>query len=229
MWRTLVYIPNGMGSTPPSGQRPGARELAKQETRDALSAAGLAAFAEHGLDVPSLDAICSRAGFTRGAFYVHFKDRDDFVVAVMEHVLGGFLDAVIATGDDAHDLEHTIERFACELEAAAAPSRQGRARVRPVLGAVQLYRLVEAAARSPLIRERLVGILLQAVERVTQAATAAQRRSAVRRDIDPRHGAELLVVAALVLIGAVELGVPLDLRELRRTAMTVLQSERSRH
>ncbi|HKA30465.1 MAG TPA: TetR/AcrR family transcriptional regulator, partial [Candidatus Binatia bacterium] len=87
-----------MGSSPPTGQRPGARELAKQETRDALIAAGLEAFAEHGLDVPSLDAICSRAGFTRGAFYVHFKDRDDFVVAVMEHVLGGFLDAVIATG-----------------------------------------------------------------------------------------------------------------------------------
>src|SRR5262249_40895006 len=161
---------------------------------------------------------------TRGAFYVHFKDRDDFVVAVMEHVLGGFLDAVIATGDDAHGLEHTIERFACAVEAAAAPSRQGPARGRPVLAAAPLYRRGEAGARSPLIRERLVGILLQAVERVTRAAAAAQRRSAVRRDIEPRHGAELLVVAALGLIGAVELGVPLDLRELRRTAMTVLQS-----
>src|SRR5262245_11119193 len=41
MLYTLVYIRNGMGSSPPPGQRPGARELAKQETRDALIAAGL--------------------------------------------------------------------------------------------------------------------------------------------------------------------------------------------
>jgi len=204
------------------------RELAKQETRDALITAGLEAFAEDGLDVPSLDAICSRAGFTRGAFYVHFKDREDFVVAVMEHVLGGFLDAVIATGDDAHDLERTIERFVSSLAAAASPSHGGQ-EVRPVLGGVQLYRLVEAAARSPLIRERLVGIVQQAVERVTRAAAAGQMRSAVRRDMDPQHGAELLVVAALGLIGAVELGVPLDLRAIQRTMATLLNPERSRH
>jgi TetR/AcrR family transcriptional regulator, transcriptional repressor for nem operon len=221
MWRQLIYIRTGMPSSP--------RELAKQETRDALIAAGLEAFAEDGLDVPSLDAICSRAGFTRGAFYVHFKDRDDFVVAVMEHVLGGFLDAVIATGDDAHDLERTIERFVSSLAAAASPSPHGGQGVRPVLGGVQLYRLVEAAARSPLIRERLVGIVQQAVERVTRAAAAAQGRSAVRRDIDPQHGAELLVVAALGLIGAVELGVPLALREIQRTMATLLNPERSRH
>ena len=226
----LVYIPGGMPSSGPAGlQRQGPRELAKQETRDALIAAGLQALAEEGLDVPSLDAICSRAGFTRGAFYVHFKDRDDFVVAVMEHVLGGFLDAVIATGDDAHDLERTLDRFVDALGAAASPSAHGGGRVRPVLGGVQLYRLVEAAARSPLIRERLVGILQQAVKRVTRAADAAQGRSAVRRDIDPRHGAELLVVAALGLIGAIELGVPLDLRAIRRTVATLLHLERSRH
>jgi hypothetical protein len=101
--------------------------------------------------------------------------------------------------------------------------------VRPVLGGVQLYRLVEAAARSPLIRERLVGILQQAVERVARAAAAGQGRSAVRRDIDPQHGAELLVVAALGLIGAVELGVPLDLREIQRTMAALLNPGGSRH
>src|SRR5215813_11962618 len=122
MCRSLVYIRIGMSSSPAKAVRPVPRSsAAKQETRDALIAAGLAAFAEHGLDVPSLDAICARAGFTRGAFYVHFKDRDDFVVAVMEHVLGGFLDAVIATGDDAHDLEHTVERFAEAIAMAAGP------------------------------------------------------------------------------------------------------------
>ena len=60
---------------------PKSRDLAKQETREALIQAGMDAFSEEGVDLPSLDAICARAGFTRGAFYVHFKDREDFFAA----------------------------------------------------------------------------------------------------------------------------------------------------
>jgi AcrR family transcriptional regulator len=213
-----------MSSSPAKAVRPVPRSsAAKQETRDALITAGLAAFAEHGLDVPSLDAICARAGFTRGAFYVHFKDRDDFVVAVMERVLGGFLDAVIATGDDAHDLEHTVERFGDAIAMAAGPRGDSDV-VQPVLGAVQLFRLVDAAARSPVIRARLVEILSQAVDRVARAAVAGQAGGAVRSDIDARSAAELLVVAALGMMAAVELGVTLDVPALRETALTVLRA-----
>ena len=67
------------------------RKLAMAETREALIQAGLAEFAERGFDAPSLDKICARAGFTRGAFYVHFENREDFLVAVMESRLGAFL------------------------------------------------------------------------------------------------------------------------------------------
>jgi AcrR family transcriptional regulator len=74
------------------------RELAKQETREALIRAGMAAFSEEGVDLPSLDAICARAGFTRGAFYVHFKDRDDFFSAVAEQALRDLINWVISTG-----------------------------------------------------------------------------------------------------------------------------------
>jgi AcrR family transcriptional regulator len=73
-------------------ERPRSREEAKRETREALLLAGIAEFSERGLAEPSLDAICSRAGYTRRAFYVHFRVRDDFISAVMEQVLGDFLD-----------------------------------------------------------------------------------------------------------------------------------------
>jgi AcrR family transcriptional regulator len=189
------------------------RAQAKQETREALIQAGVEAFAAQGLDTPSLDAICARAGFTRGAFYVHFKDRDDFLVAVMEHVLGGFLDAVIATGDQAHDLDHTLDRFTGALTKAARPSG-GRA-PSPLLGPVQLFRLIEAAARSPAIRAHLVGIIDQAIGRVESAARSGEGSGTVRPDVEPRIGAQLLVVTALGLMGAIELGVPLDLPALR--------------
>ena len=72
---------------------PNSRPVGRRETREALIQAGMAELAGQGLKQPSLDAICARAGFTRGAFYVHFEDREDFIAAVMERVLGGFLDA----------------------------------------------------------------------------------------------------------------------------------------
>lgn len=196
------------------------RAQAKQETREALIQAGVAAFAAEGLDTPSLDAICARAGYTRGAFYVHFKDRDDFLVAVMEHVLGRFLDAVIATGDEAHDLDHTIDRFAGALATAAGPAPGPAAS--PVLGPVQLFRLVEAAARSPKIRAHLVTIIDQAIGRVERAARSGQGGGTVRSDVEPRVGAQILVVMALGLMGAIELGVPLDLPALRASVSLLL-------
>src|SRR6266545_6764537 len=88
-----------------STQRGRGREQAKQETREALILAALSEFSERGLSAPSLDAICARAGYTRGAFYVHFADRDELIAAVMEKVTGVLLDALIATGDAAMDLE----------------------------------------------------------------------------------------------------------------------------
>jgi len=88
-----------------------ARELAKQETREALVQAAIAEFAEKGLDLPSLDAICARAGFTRGAFYVHFRDREELLGAVMERVLDAVLDAVMGTEGAANDLETIVARY----------------------------------------------------------------------------------------------------------------------
>src|SRR5262250_414344 len=93
-------------------ERPPRRSRAetKEATRQALLVAGLAELVEHGLDVPSLDAICARAGYTRGAFYVHFKDREDFFVAVMDWALSGILVAVMGVNGNG-DLASAISRF----------------------------------------------------------------------------------------------------------------------
>src|SRR5215470_8587020 len=121
------------------------RDEAKEETRRALMAAGIVEFVERGLDAPSLDAICARAGYTRGAFYVHFRDRDDFLVGVAERVLARFVDAVIASGDQMHDLERYVSRF---LDAVRGQADGRRRRGGPLAG-MQVHRLLEACARSP--------------------------------------------------------------------------------
>lgn len=206
---------------PPSG--PPAREAAKEETREALLLAGLAAFAEQGLDAPSLDAICARAGYTRGAFYVHFKDREDFLVAAMERVLGPFLDAVISSGDEPSDVARTVQRFVELVHVVRAGgggvARPGAVPVPPALapaqGTVQLHRLLEACARSPRLRVGLIRLLHEAIERVGRTATAGQAGGTVRADVDARPLAAILVTLALGVIAALEIGVPLDLAAMR--------------
>ena len=202
------------------------RALTKRETRAALLDAGLAEFAEHGLDTPSLDAICARAGFTRGAFYVHFRDREDFVVAVMERELATFLDVVIATGDRAYDLEHTITRFADALEPALATRRGRRQTPAPLAGGVQLHRLLEACARSTAIRGRVVGLIQQAVGRLSQVAAAGQAERTVRRDVESGQVATLLVMLAIGLLTAAEIGMPLDSAAGRETVLALLGTPR---
>ena len=188
-----------------------AREAAKRETREALVRAGIAEFAEKGLAEPSLDGICARAGFTRGAFYVHFRDRDDFISAVMERVLGLFLDAIIASGDPAHGLTETVTRFAGTLGVGALGT------------GFRFQRVLEACARSPEVRGRFAALLEGAVERVARTAAEGQRSGSVRGDVDPKAVANVLVALALGAVAALEVGVHLDTVAGRDAVLTLLK------
>ncbi len=187
-------------------------------------AAALAEFAGRGLEAPSLDAICARAGYTRGAFYVHFRDRDDLVVAVMERVLGAFLDNVIGRGDGAVDLEGAVERFAGILRGAGGSVQAGRTagRVGPPVAAVPFHRLLEACVRSPVIRERFVSILREAILRLAKTAATGQAAGRVRPGVDADALASVLLALALGVIAVLEAGLPLDIEAARRSVVALL-------
>lgn len=210
----------GRASVPPS------REAAKQETRDALVLAGMAEFAEHGLDAPSLDRICARAGYTRGAFYVHFRDRDDFVVAVMEHVLRAFLDGIIATGDEASDLEQTVRRFtsALDLQARGETIALPGLPAPPASGGLQLHRLLEAGARSPDLRERFARLLEEAIARVGRATAEGQAAGSVRADADSEQIGTVLVALALGALTALETGIRFDPKRAGESVLALLRA-----
>jgi AcrR family transcriptional regulator len=192
------------------------------ETRQALLAAGLAEFAEKGLDAPSLDAICARAGFTRGAFYVHFRGREDFLVAVMEHVIRAFLDAIIATGDEAHDLEHTIDRFADAVAAAQGARPPARGALPPFAMGLAFHRFLEGCARSKDLRERFVALVEQGAHRVAVAMGEGQRAGTVRHDVDPEPAGRLLALLALGIVVALDTGVGVDVAGMRAAVQRLL-------
>jgi AcrR family transcriptional regulator len=59
----------------------------REATRQKLLDAAALVFAEEGLDAASVEEICERAGFTRGAFYSNFESKDElFVDAVRARV-----------------------------------------------------------------------------------------------------------------------------------------------
>jgi TetR/AcrR family transcriptional repressor of nem operon len=194
------------------------REEVKRETRDALLRAGLEEFLERGLDVPSLDAICARAGFTRGAFYVHFRDRDDLIVAVMETVLGDFLDAIVSSDGGGDDLEETVTRFVRILVAGNPVTGSA--------GSMRTHRLLDVCTRSTVIRERFLQMLAGAEARVTAAAEAGQEAGNVRRDLPPSEVAVMLVALSMGVVQMFELGVPLRLDALRAAVLGMLAPSR---
>lgn len=58
----------------------------RERTRARLLDAAAEVFAEVGLDGASVEAICDRAGFTRGAFYSNFDSKEELMLALTSHI-----------------------------------------------------------------------------------------------------------------------------------------------
>jgi AcrR family transcriptional regulator len=59
------------------------RAQSRQQTRDRLLAAAAELFAERGVNGTSVEQIVERAGYTRGAFYGNFDDKNDLVIDLL--------------------------------------------------------------------------------------------------------------------------------------------------
>lgn len=195
------------------------RDATKARTRQALIDAGIELFSAQGLDAPSLDAICERAGFTRGAFYVHFTDRDDFIVAVMETAGPPLLDALLAAEPE-EDLAETFARF-------VAAFADGRYPLAP-RGGIRPHQLIDACMRSDRVRQRYVGLIVEAIQRVDRGVRWGQCQSMVRRDVDAQAVATLLLTAILGSQTMAELEVPYDFAGMARAVLCLLRAPEGR-
>lgn len=188
------------------------RAEAKRQTRQALLEAGLEEIIEHGLDA-SLDAICARAGYTRGAFYVHFKSREDLLVGITEWVLGGIVETLLAQ-ESHEDLATTVERFLNGLESGTWPLMP---RIR-----IATIRLMDAINRWPVLRQSFDALIVRAMDRLTKTVSEGQQRSLIRRDLDPVRLGQLLTTLAMGTIMLHNVGVPLDLDPRRSVLLQML-------
>ena len=190
-----------------------ARAAASERTRRALLASAMELFAEQGLSGPSLDAICAHAGFTRGAFYVHFENRDALIVAVVEEVLGGFLDALVAGGEAGADLATIVQTFTLAVQTGSFP----------IPGRVRPHQVIEACSRSPALHRKYLELLQRARERLVEAVERDQAAGRVREDLDPTALAQLLLAVVLGVEVATELEVPYDAMAVGRDVVKMIQ------
>ena len=72
--------------------RPSTRR--REQTRTRLLDAAHEIFGEVGMDGASVEAICERAGFTRGAFYSNFDSKEELFLALISRMAEAKMDEV---------------------------------------------------------------------------------------------------------------------------------------
>lgn len=165
--------------------------------------AGKKLFARKGLDAPSLDAICEQAGYTRGAFYVHFKDRDDLLAAVMDEVGREYLDGLFAAGaPGGDDVFSLAQRFVDTVAAGTYPLAQK--------GGVRPHQLLDACARNPRVRRKYTDLVEETTQRLAASVAAAQSAGLVRDDVDAPRLASALMLVVLGAQTMIDLGARFD-------------------
>ena len=197
--------------------KPRPRAETKQATHAALLAAGLEEFSEHGLDA-SLDAICTRAGLTRGAFYVHFADRDAFILAVMNHVLGGFVAVLTGASAEVGSIERAVRLFMTAAQARAPEVHAGRG--------LRFHHLMDACHRSAQIGDAYRRLIELGRTQLAAGLGVDQAQGRSRADVTAPALADLMTVLALGVVAAMELEVPIELPRLAETVVEVIRPAR---
>ena len=72
-------------------------ERRRQQTREYLLQAAAQVFAERGFYAATLDEVAAAAGFTKGAVYSNFKNKEDLFLALLEDAYAREMTALRAT------------------------------------------------------------------------------------------------------------------------------------
>lgn len=124
----------------------------RAHTRERLMSAAVSVFAERGIQAASVEEICDAAGFTRGAFYSNFADKNVLVLALLQREMQSQLAAaqhaiavLNAAAESGAPAETVVSEALAAFEASGASGRQGILTRQELL----LYAAREPAVRGP--------------------------------------------------------------------------------
>ena len=172
----------------------------RRATRERVVEAASEVFAERGFHGATVEEICERAGFTRGAFYSNFSSKDDLVIELSTQHAAALVARIRDAADRAGaDPESTLR------EVVAALAEEGPAHDRWLLLTTEftLHAIRDAdarkawAAQQRRVRATLIEVVDDAAarlgitlpmptEQVVRAAIALAQGSMTQRLVEPR-------------------------------------------
>jgi AcrR family transcriptional regulator len=155
------------------------RDLTRQRLLDAAAEV----FAEVGLDAASVEAICERAGFTRGAFYSNFDSKDELFLELAGRVAGERVAAVRAR---VADLETEGDLGSAPTDATAMIQQVLDISADDRLGILLMSEIRIRALRDPQLataylaqESEMIGSVAQIIEDIVRVRALRLRVSAV--------------------------------------------------
>ncbi len=125
----------------------------RSATRARLLEGALEVFAERGFHGASVEDICDRAGFTRGAFYSNFGSKDELVLALFEATTDRLLEQITALLPELANQPGTLLDAVLGLLDDAAPDQR---QWHLISTEFTLHALRSPEAADALIRQRTV-------------------------------------------------------------------------
>jgi len=165
----------------------------RAETRDALLASAARALSRYGYGNLNLAEVAAEAGYTRGALYHLFEDKEDLALAVVAWVWETWQQEVGAQLDPEGEPVQTLVALA---RGHVAYCRDGRGRVMMTLR-------VEFAEREHAVGEAVWTIAATLRKRVEQLVVRGRRSGA----IPPGPPARILAAAYLSAVEGLAVGV----------------------
>ncbi|MFC9794593.1 TetR/AcrR family transcriptional regulator [Streptomyces sp. NPDC127584] len=95
----------------------------RPRTRAALLRAALETFAEHGFHATTIEQVCERAGYTRGAYYSNFASKEELFLALFDEHSDRIVRRLAESIDALTADEYTLDRLA-ELAARVEPDER---------------------------------------------------------------------------------------------------------
>ncbi|MCH7809284.1 MAG: TetR/AcrR family transcriptional regulator [Chloroflexi bacterium] len=158
-----------------TAQTPTKRRRSREQTRQRLLDAALQIFARNGFERATVDEIVREAGFSKGAFYVHFESKDDLFWEMLRQ-----------------RIEARKETFRHALEPSIGIAENQRrllaaffdAPVSEPLGAALYYEFMAHGMRNEMVRARLAEFYAGWHDFVVDALKLGREIEIVRDDVD---------------------------------------------
>ncbi len=181
------------------------REVRLPRQRDRLLRAAAAEFAQRGYGASSSESISRRAAMSKATFYEHFANKEECMLALVDHGSRVVLEAMAAaarnapSGDAAERMRRGTRAFLCALAE------------QPELARTLLVEIIGAGPRAATRRDQL----LQAFADVIDAENASAARRGLSGRFCSADDAFAIVGATVELVSRqLRLGIPVDVLEL---------------